>query len=120
MYLTWEVLDTRHVVDAELHPKDQIIVQNIILAIRPSSNALAAAALVSIPAASVQLPIAMLGDVDVVVRKLRSLEVERAGVRQDGLEGWHVDLVGYWLVVDWVSRGGVLDLEDTVGGEVEI
>lgn len=115
-----EVLDARHVVDAELHEDDDVGVDGRVAAVRPAAHAGAAARLVGVEAAGVELAVAVRGQVDVVVGELGARVVEGLRVGQDLLEGRRHDLVGDGLVVDRVAHAGVDDLVDAVGVRVEV
>lgn len=115
-----EVLDARNMVDAELHPHDNVLVPDAVLAGGEAAHARAAARLVRVPPARVQLAVAVGGDVDVVVGELGALEVERARVREHLLERRRVDLVRHGLAVDGVAHRRVLDLEHPVRVRVQV
>ena len=116
-----EILYARDMVDSELHPEHDILVNDIVLPVRPRAHARPAARLVRVPAARVQLAVAVAGDVDIMVGELGAFEVETLWVGEDLLEGRSHDLVADGFVVDRVADGGVLDFEGAVGvwGEVE-
>lgn len=115
-----EVLDAGHVVDAELDPDDDVLVLDVVLARGEGAHAGAAARLVGVLAAGVELVVAVGGDVDVVVGELGALEVEGGRVGEHLLEGRGVDLVGDGLAVDGVGDRRVLDLEGAVDVVVEV
>ena len=116
-----EILHPRNMINPELHPEHDVLVNDVILPVRPSTHACAAAGLVRVPAARVQLAVAVAGDVDIMVGELGAFEVETLWVGEDLLEGRSHDLVADGFVVDRVADGGVLDFEGAVGvwGEVE-
>ena len=116
-----EVLHPRDMINPELDPEDNILVDDVVLAVRPGTHTGATARLVGVEAAGVELAVAVGGDVEVVVGELGALVVEGLRVGEDFLEGRGDDLVADGFVVDGVADGGVLDLEGAVGvgGEVE-
>ena len=121
--LAWhdgEVLDARHVVDAELDPDHNVLVLDLVFAVRPAPHAGPASRLVGVPAAGVQLAVPVARHVDVVVGELGAFEVEAVRVRQHLLERRRVDLVPDGLAVDGVFLLRVHDLERAVGIDVEI
>jgi len=115
-----EILDARDMVDAELDPNDDVVVENIILAISPRAHTGAAAGLVGVLPAGVEFTVTVGGDVDVVVGKFGPLVVVGVWVSQHLLEGRSHDLVRDWLAVDGILDFGVLDLEDAVAVRIEI
>ena len=104
-----------YMVDAELDKDNQIVVDDVVFAVRPAAHAGTTARLVRVLSTAVKLVFAVLNGVDVVVGELGPLVVEAVGVREDFLERWRVDLVSDRFAVDWVPDAGVLDLEGSVG-----
>lgn len=104
-----EVLDTHNVLQAELHPDDNIVVDDVFLAISPGTDTGTATGLIGVFAASEELVAVVFGDVDVVVSELGTLVVEGARVGDHLLEGGGVDLVGDWLSVDGVAGEVILN-----------
>ena len=115
-----EVLDPGDVLQAELHPDDDVGVHDAVLAVRPRPDPLPAAGLVGVLPAGVQLAVAVSGDVDVVVGELGALVVEGVRVGEHFLEVWRVDLVRDRFAVDGVDGVRVGDLVGQVGGLVEV
>jgi len=107
-------------INAELNKDNQIIVDDVVLAVRPIADASAATRLVRVLPATVQLVLAVLDSVDVVVGELGSLVVEALVVGQNLLESRCMDLVSDGLAVDRVPNSSILDLEGAVGVRVEI
>jgi len=114
------MLAKTYMVDSKLNKDNQIVVDDVVFTIRPIAHASAAARLVRVLSATVQLVFAVLDGVDVVVGELGSLVVEAVVVGQNLLERRCMDLVSHWLAIDRVSYRRVLDLEGTVGVRVEI
>ena len=110
-----KILHARHMVDAERDPHHQIGIDDAIAASSPRAHARAAARLVRVLAAGVELAVAVAGDVEIVVSELGALVVEALRVGEEFLEGGGVDLVGDGEAVDGVADRGVLDLEGPVG-----
>ena len=104
----------------KLYPDDDVIIDDILFAVGPRTNACAATRLVGVLATRVQLVVVILGDVDVVISELGTFVVEGAGMGDHLLEGWSMDFVGYCLVVDGIPRIVVLDLVGPVGAIVGI
>lgn len=115
-----EVLRSRHMINTELNEDDDVGVDGGIVAGGPGADTGAAARLVGVAAAGVELAVAVGGEIDVVVGELGAGVVEGLGVGEDFLEGRGGDLVGDWGAVDGVEDVGVGDFEDAVGvwGEV--
>lgn len=109
-----EILNPGDMIDAKRDPNDHIRVLDIVAAVGPGAHAGAAARLVGVLAAGVELAVLVLGDVDVVVGELGALVVEAVRVGEHFLEGGGVDLVADGFAVDRVADGGVLDLEGSV------
>ena len=107
-------------VDAELNKDNEIVINNEIFAVCPVADASAAARLVRVLPAAVQLVFAILNSVNIMIRELGSLVVEAVSIRDNLLERRRVDLVSDRLAVDRVSHGGVLDLEGPVGVRVKV
>lgn len=115
-----KVLDAGDMVETEGDPDDQIGVLDVVPAVGPGAHAGAAARLVGVLAAGVELAVAVAGDVEVVVGELGAFVVEAVRVGEHFLEGGGVDLVADGLAVDGVADGGVLDLEGSVGVVVDV
>ena len=99
----------------ELYPDDDIIVDDILFAVGPRTNACAATRLVGVLASGVQLVVVILGDVNVVISELGTFVVEGAGMGDHLLERRSMDFVGYCLLVDGIPRIIILDLVGPVG-----
>lgn len=82
----WEILDARDMVDAELNEDNEIVVDDVVFAIRPVAHAGTAAGLVGVLSATVQLVFTVLDSVDVVVGEFGSLVIEAVGIGDDLLE----------------------------------
>ena len=106
-----EVLGAGDVLEAELEPEDDVGVGDGVAAGGPGAHAGAAARLVRVLAAGVELAVAVPGHVEGVVGELGALVVEGVRVGDHLLEGRGVDLVAYGLAVDRVAGGLVEDLE---------
>lgn len=121
-----EVLDARHVVDAELHKEQNVRVQSRLRAVGPAAHAGATARLVGVQTTGEEVlsdrrqRCVVLDEVDIAVGKLGASVVEGLLVGDHLLEIGRHDLVGDGQPVDGVADGGVLDLEDTVVGGVEV
>lgn len=109
-----------YMVDAELNEDNEIVVDDVVFAIRPVAHAGTAAGLVGVLSATVQLVFTVLDSVDVVVGEFGSLVIEAVGIGDDLLERWRVDLISDRLAIDRVANSGILDLERAVGVRVEI
>lgn len=107
-------------VDAELDKDNEVVVDDGVFAVGPAADAGAAAGLVGVFATTVELVIAILDGVDVVIGELGALVVEAVMVRKNLLKRRSVDLVCHGLAIDWIADPSVLDLEGTVGIDVEI
>jgi len=114
------MLVTTYMVDAELDKDNEIVVDNVVFAVRPVAHTCTAPGLVGVLPTAVQLVFAVLDSVDVVVGELGSLVVEAVGVGDDLLERRRVNLVSHGLAIDWISHSSVLDLECPVSVRVEI
>lgn len=119
------ILGAHDMLHPELDPHHDVVALAIrardgVLPIGPGAHALAAAGLVGVHAAGVELAVAVLGHVDVVVGELGALVVEGLGMGEHLLEGRGVDLVGDRFAVDGVEGIRVGDLEDAVGGRVDV
>lgn len=113
-----EVLGAGDVLEAELEPEDNVRVDDVVAAVGPRAHARAAARLVGVLAAGVELAVAVARDVEVVVRELGAAVVERGRVGDELLEAGQVELVADGLAVDGVPGRGVEDLEGA--GRVEV
>lgn len=113
-----EVLDAGDVLEAELEPEHNVCIHDVVAAVGPRAHAGAAARLVGVLAAGVELAVAVAGDVEVVVCELGAAVVEGGGVGDEFLEGGQVELVADGVAVDGVPDGGVEDLEGA--GRVEV
>ena len=107
-------------VDSELYKYDQIVVDDLLVALGPAAYTGAATALICVFAASEELAVAVLDCVNVAVAELGALVVEAVSVADDLLEWWRHDLVGDWFAVDGVAYGAVLDFVRTVDVVVEV
>lgn len=106
-----EILHPRHMLQPELHPHDDILIHDRLLAVRPRAHARPAARLVRVLAAGVEFAVAVPRDVDVVVCELGALVVEGVRVGEHFLEGRGVDFIADGFAVDGVAGGLVEDLE---------
>lgn len=109
-----------YMVDAELYEDHHIRVDDVVFPVCPAAHACAAAGLVGVFAAAVELVVAVADGVDVVVGELGALVVETVLVGEDFLERRGVDFVRHGLAIDGVADGGVLDLESPVRVRVEV
>lgn len=105
---------------AELDEEDEVRVGDGVAAVGPGAHAVAAAGLVRVFAARVELAVAVSGDVEVAVGEFGALVVEAVLVGEQFLEGRGDDLVADGFAVDGVLDGGVLDLEGAVVVRVQI
>ena len=110
-----EILDACHVLQAKLHPHDDILVHNGLLAIRPRAHAGAAARLIRVLAAGVEFAVMVFRDIDIVVGEFRAFMVERVGVGEHFLKAWGVDFIADGFAVDGVAGGFVEDFEGAGG-----
>lgn len=117
----WKILRAGDMLDAELDPDDDVVIDDVVLAVGPGADAGPAAGLVGVFAAGVEFAVAVGGEVEVVVGELGAFVVVGVFVGEHFLEVRGVDLVGDRLSVDGVEGGGVLDLEGAGrgGGQVE-
>ena len=113
-----EVLNACHVLQPKLQPQHDILVDDLVLAVRPRPHTSPAARLVRVFAAGVQLAVAVPGHVEIVVGELGALVVEGVGVSDHFLEAGEMDLVADRFAVDGVAGGVVENLEGA--GRVEI
>lgn len=105
---------------AELDEEDEVRVGDGVAAVGPGAHAVAAAGLVRVFAAGVELAVAVAGDVEVAVGEFGAFVVEAVGVGEEFLEGRGDDLVADGVAVDGVFDRGVLDLEGAVVVRVEV
>ena len=106
-----KVFDSGDVIDAKLDPHNNVLVLDIVLAIRPAPYPRSSTRLVRKFTTGIELIVAMGRDEDGVTRKLGALMVEALLVRQHLLEGGRMYLVSHRPVIDWIPNGNVLDLE---------
>ena len=71
-----EILHSHDVLQPELDPNYDILIDDVILTVGPGTHAGAAAGLVRVFAAGVELVVAVAGDIDVVVGEFGALVVE--------------------------------------------
>lgn len=115
-----EILDTRDMVDTKLDPDDNILVENVVLAISPCPHTVAATGLISVGSAGIELVRSVFCDVDVVVCEFGAFVVEGGRVREHLLEIRRHNFVGNGFVIDGVAYGGGLDFEETIGVAVQV
>ena len=89
--------------EAELHEQDEVRVLNIVPSIRPRSHPRTAPRLIGVFTARVELAVSVLGNVDVVIRKLRSFVMEALWVCDHFLKWRRMDFVADGLAINWVS-----------------
>lgn len=106
-----EILHPRDMLQSKLHPHDDVLIHDRLLAVRPRAHPGPAARLVRVPAAGVQFAIVVFCDVEVVVGELGAFVVEGVRVCEHFLEGRGVDFVADRFAVDGVAGGFVEDFE---------
>ena len=113
-----KVLDSGYMVDSELAKDGDVLAGrptgDVVVSVGPGANTCAAAGLVRVPAAGVELSVGVLGDVDVVVGELGPLVVETLWGAKDVLEGWGVDFVTDCFAIDSVAAVRIDNFEDAV------
>lgn len=95
---------------AKLHPNHNVLVDDILFAVSPGTNAGTATRLIGVFAASEEFVVMVFGDVDVVISELGTFVVEGAGIGNHFLESRGVDLVCNWFAINGIAGEVVLYL----------
>lgn len=103
-----------------MQPQHDVGIQDVVAAVRPRAHARAAARLVCVFAAGVELAVAVARDVEGAVCELGAAVVKGCGVGDEGLEGGQVEFVTDGEAVDGVAGGRVEDFEGAGGVGVRV